>query len=100
MARGRKKSLVLSQDSESFQQKCMDIAMKNLSNIEVWLQHLGMEDPFKAIQAWEKIAEFAQAKKSRDAGMPQKTEITVNFKPATKEIEAPIDDYIDITPKK
>ena len=98
MARGRKKSLVLSQDAETFQQKCMDIAMKNLSNIEVWLQHLGSQDPFKAIQAWEKIAEFAHAKKSRDAGLPQKTEITVNFKPATKEIEAPLDNFIDITP--
>ena len=98
MARGRKKLQVLSQDTETFQQKCMDIAMKNLGNIETWLTHLGREDPFKAIQAWEKIAEFAHAKKSRDAGLPQKTEITVNFKPATKEIEAPLDNFIDITP--
>ena len=97
MARGRKKILDNSQDSQDFQQKCMDIAMRNLQNIEVWLQHLGREDPFKAIQAWEKIAEFAHAKKSRDAGLPPKTEITVTFKPATKGIEAPLDEFIDIT---
>jgi len=97
MARGRKKIQELSQDSSTFQQRCMDIALRNLENIETWLQYLGREDPFKAIQAWEKIAEFAQAKKSRDAGLPQKTEVNVFFKPATKEIEAPIDNFIDIT---
>lgn len=102
MARGRKKELILDSDGVQFQKECMRIAMQNLPNLEKWLSALGQENPFRAILAWEKIAEFAQAKKSRDAGIPQKTEININFKArrSQKEIDPPLDEYVDITPKK
>ena len=81
-----------------FEQECRRIALKQMPQIEAWLERLGKSDPAEAIKAWVQISEFAHAKKARDHKMPTGTTINILMEPAQrKKIEAPEDNFIDIS---
>ncbi len=81
-----------------FERECERIVKSNLSNVEVWLERLGKENPEAAIKMWVNISEFAHAKKARDAKMPTSQTINILMQPAQKrKLEPPVDNYIDIT---
>jgi hypothetical protein len=97
--RGRQKQLTKWEDL-NFQQECSRIVAQNIPNLEKWIEVLGRTDPDKAIKAVLSIAEFPHARKSKDAITAPRSNITVNLFPAeAKKITAPLDDFIDITPK-
>ena len=84
--------------SADFEKDCRRIVMKNLSQVETWLTRLGKSDPEAALRAWVNIAEFVEAKKSRDNKQAPSTTINILMQPASKKkLEAAPDDYLDIT---
>lgn len=62
----------------------MKIAMNQVGNLEGWLKDVAKKNPAKAIKLWTEIAEFAEAKKSRDSKPLGQTNIAINMVPAQK----------------
>ena len=81
-------------DDAKFDEQLRRVVMKNIGNIERWLDVLGENDPKAALRAWSDIAEYVQAKKPRDAKPPNTTNINIALVPAQKP-----ERYIDITPE-
>jgi hypothetical protein len=77
-------------------QRCEDMAKKYLPQVDDAVNLLLATDPYKGILAWERIAEFAVAKKSKEALLPSNTNIVINLQPAKAEDAT----YIDITGQK
>jgi len=77
-------------------QECERMAQKYLPKVEDALDFLLENDHYKGIMAWERIAEFAIAKKSKENLIPANTTITINMVPAKTEDTG----YIDITDQK
>jgi uncharacterized Zn ribbon protein len=73
---------------------CEKIAKKFLPHVENALEVLMELDPYKGILAWERVAEFAVAKKSKENLLPQGTNIVINLVPVERS-----SNIIDITPE-
>ena len=75
---------------------CDRIAKKYLPQVEHAVEWLLENDPYKGIMAWERIAEFSTAKKSKETMLPNNSNITINLTPAKLEDS----EYIDVTDQK
>jgi hypothetical protein len=81
----------------SIRDECEAIARKHLKRVDDAIQMmLESPDPYRGVLAWERVAEFAVAKKSKEIPAPPATQITINMLPATREDSQ----YIDITDQK
>jgi hypothetical protein len=76
---------------------CEKIAKKFLPHVENALETLMELDPYKGILAWERVAEFAVAKKSKENLLPAGTNIVINLVPVERASNA--SNMIDITPE-
>lgn len=70
---------------------CEKMAKKFLPEVEDALQTLFELDPYKGILAWERVAEFAVAKKSKENLITPNANITINMIPATRDEPKTID---------
>jgi hypothetical protein len=77
-------------------QQCEEMAKKYLPKVDDAVNLLLATDPYKGVLAWERIAEFAVAKKSKEALLPSNTNIVINLQPAKAEDAT----YIDLTGQK
>lgn len=89
----------------SIQDECTRIAQKLMPKVEEAAEQLLDSDipdaKYKGILAWERIAEFSVAKKSKDNVLPNNTNIVINMTPARKQVEDTQDsEYIDISDQK
>ena len=80
----------------SIEQQCLEMAQDYLPQVKRAVGWLLDNDPYKGILAWERIAEFSVAKKSKQNDLPPNTNITINMLPATREDA----EYVDITNQK
>lgn len=90
----------------SIQDECNRIAQKLIPKVEEAAEQLlDSEIPdakYKGILAWERIAEFSVAKKSKDTAFLPNANIVINMTPAKRQVESSTEDseYIDITEQK
>lgn len=68
-------------ENTEIRDRCEKMARKFLPQVETALDILFELDPYKGILAWERVAEFAVAKKSKEGLMLPTTNITVNLIP-------------------
>lgn len=76
--------------------RCMKLSQKYLPKVEVALDWLLDNDPYKGILAWERITEFSVPKKNKEQQPLGSTNITINMVPATTEDS----EYIDLSEQK
>jgi hypothetical protein len=72
-------------DDKSFEDQLRRVVMKNMNNLEIWLDALGKTDPGRALKAWSEIAEYIHAKKPRDAKPADNRTININLIPASRD---------------
>lgn len=81
----------------SIRDECEAIARKHLSRVDAAIEMmLESPDPYRGVLAWERVAEFAVAKKSKENALPPNTNITINMLPATQQDS----EYVDISKQK
>jgi len=80
----------------NIQDACLRMAQRFVPQVEGAVEWLLQNDPYKGVLAWERVAEFSVAKKSKQHELPSNTNITINMMPATREDA----EYIDITNQK
>lgn len=83
-------------DNIDIKDRCLKMAQKYMPKVEIALNALLENDPYRGILAWERIAEFAVAKKSKEQLPPGNTNITINMVPATTQDS----EYIDLSSQK
>lgn len=83
-------------DHVDIKDRCLKLSQKYLPKVEVALDWLLDNDPYKGILAWERITEFSVPKKNKEQQQIGNTNITINMVPATTEDS----EYIDLSAQK